>query len=100
MQDKIAIVAKTATLDKLSNATRGVTAHGGFGTVCVEDAHFKLVTFYIFVERSHDNNPVSADAKASIAKFNHTLFQSLAWSHVERLTWFDENEIVAETSPF
>ena len=83
MQDKIAIVAKTATLNKLRNTTRGITAHGSFGTVCVENAHFKLVAFYIFVYRSHDNYPVSANAKASIAKFNYTLFQSLAWSHVE-----------------
>ena len=100
VQNKIAIIAKTATLDKLRNTTRGVSAHGGFGTVCVEDAHFKFVTFYIFVYRSYDDYPISANAKASIAKFNYTLFQSLARSHVERLTRFDENEVVAETSPF
>ena len=100
VQNKIAIIAKTATLDKLRNTTRGVSAHRGFGAVCVENAHFKFVTFYIFVYRSYDDYPISANAKASIAKFNYTLFQSLAWSHVERLTRFDENEVVAETCPF
>jgi hypothetical protein len=90
----VGIFGKPATDNVLCHATRSVSAHGGFRTIGVKDAHFEVYTLCtaIAIQRGHQHHTVGTDTETAVAKLYNLLFKSIA--KIQRLTRFQQHEIV------